>query len=985
MSHGFTVAAALWTLLAWGAVGPAPARAQAAQAAPPVVTRHAGVFGGRRVSYDAIVEETVVPTAKGAPGAIISSFSYLERVRKPDVSRPVLFVFNGGPGSASIWTHFGFFGPRRVEFPDPARPATVAPFAVVDNEYSLLDVADIVFIDPVRTGFSRLLPGVPPEEFLGTTQDARATADFIRQWLTRHGRWNSPKFVAGASYGTTRAIALAGALVGGVFPPQGRLEAITLNGIVVLGPALGGGGTRYDGNDRTHVSDLPTMAATAWYHGRLGSTHRPVEAAIDAARAFANDEYLKALNRGYLLDPAEKQRVATRLAELTGVPAAAWQEANLRLGTATFQSLLLKERGLEIGSYDGRFVLPAGGGKDPVIDDPSMGQYTPGFVGAFNHYLSSELGLQYTERYVSIAWTDVNFLWDYGAGPGVPVTRNDSTPLAAAMRRNPGLRVFVGAGYYDFVTTLGAAEYALAHAPLPRERLTLKGYPAGHLPYLGAANAAALAADLRNFVRSAVPSPAAPTPVVDRLVEPAVASRSVVLDGKRVDYRAAWFETVLKDEAGVPQATISATSYVREGLSAGDRARRPVMVFFNGGPGASSSPLHFTAFGPRRRTARDVDAGATMVDNPASPIDVADLLFIDPVGTGFSRELREGGGRAYWSVTGDPASVLRLLRGWLRENGRSESPLVITGQSYGGLRAALMAQDMTDLNVVAMVLISPATDYTGSAAARSNDNPYVFSLPAMAVAAWHHGKVGAGGRDIVRGFESARAFAQGEDLVALRQGALLPVAERTRMAARVAEFIGLPAATVEAADLRVDTQDFLELLLADAGKVVGRLDTRVAAVRATVPSNADRPPAANDPALGLGKSNVVKSGIAARYFREELGLRTDRDYYGVTLDVNFKWDWSGALPSQGVGARHWFDATPKLAQLLAAKPRARLLVVSGYFDLATPLLAVRHAMSHAGLPPERVEWLALPGSHSPYDDPDSLGVLAGRLRALAKL
>ena len=174
-------------------------------------------------------------------------------------------------------------------------------------------------------------------------------------------------------------------------------------------------------------------------------------------------------------------------------------------GTAAFQSLLLKERGLEIGSYDGRFVLPAGGGKDPVIDDPSMGQYTPGFVGAFNHYLSSELGLQYTERYVSIAWTDVNFLWDYGAGPGVPVTRNDSTPLAAAMRRNPGLRVFVSAGYYDFVTTLGAAEYALAHAPLPRERLTLKGYKAGHLPYLGAANAAALAADLRNFVRSAVP------------------------------------------------------------------------------------------------------------------------------------------------------------------------------------------------------------------------------------------------------------------------------------------------------------------------------------------------------------------------------------------------------------------------------------------------------------------------------------------------
>lgn len=481
------------------------APAAAIAAAAPVVTRHSGVFGGRRVAYDAIVEETLLRNARGAPAASLSSFTYLERSAKPNPSKPVLFAFNGGPGSASIWLHLGFLGPRRVDFPDAVNPPTAAPFALADNAHSPLDVVDLVFIDPVGTGFSRLLPGGQPQEFFGVTQDASAVADFIRQWLTRHGRWNSPKFLAGESYGTTRAITLAGALSGGVFPPNGSLGAINLNGIVILGPAFGAGGARLEGNDRGSISDLPTMAATAWYHGRLGAKDQPVEAAIDAARTFAGDEYLKALNAGYLLQPAERQRVADRLAALTGVPAGAWLDANLRLGMNAFQTLLLRDQGKQVGAYDSRYVLPAKAtGNDPVIDDPAMGQYTPGFVAAFNHYLSNELKVAYSDRYVPIAWTDVNFKWDYGSGPGVAMPRNDATTLATAMRRNPELRVFVGVGYYDLVTTLGAAEHALAHSPIARERLLLKGYASGHMPYLGEDTATALAADLRDFVRGAV-------------------------------------------------------------------------------------------------------------------------------------------------------------------------------------------------------------------------------------------------------------------------------------------------------------------------------------------------------------------------------------------------------------------------------------------------------------------------------------------------
>lgn len=474
---------------------------------------------------------------------------------------------------------------------------------------------------------------------------------------------------------------------------------------------------------------------------------------------------------------------------------------------------------------------------------------------------------------------------------------------------------------------------------------------------------------------------AAPTEVVDTLVEPASARRSIALGGRRIDYRASWSETVLKDAAGVPQATISATSYVREDVQ--DRAARPVMVFFNGGPGASSSPLHFEAFGPRKRPSRSAGPDAAMTDNPASPIDVADLLFVDPVGTGFSRELRAGGGKPYWSTTGDPASVLALIRDWLRANGRDHSPLIVIGQSYGGTRAALMAKDMADLNVAALVLVAPVLDYSAGAGAPGNDNPQVFNLPTMAVAAWHHGKVARDDRDVATVWEQAREFAQGEYLRALALGNRLPQAEAERLAARIAALTGLPAADVLAANLRIDSQTFLESLLASENRVVGRLDTRVAAAKPEKPLNPDRPAAANDPSLGLGRSNVIRSPLLARYFREEIGVRTTRDYFGLTLDVNFNFDWTATLAGPPASPRFWFTTTPNLAKLLGEQPRARLLVVAGYYDLAVPLLSVQHALSHAGLPEDRVELLALPGSHSPYDDPASHERLAAKLRALA--
>ena len=258
-----------------------------------------------------------------------------------------------------------------------------------------------------------------------------------------------------------------------------------LNCIAVLGPALTLGGGRVEGDDRRHVTHLPAMAAAVWYHGRLASEVGSVEAAMAAAQAFARDDYLKAFDAGHLLAAPERERIAARLAELTGVPASTWVQSNLHLGPVAFQSLLLQARGLQLGAYDLRYSLPAQPtGSDPVVDEPAMGQYTPGFVAAFHEYLIKELGVAFAEPYLPIVWDRGNLKWNYGAGPGVMLPRNDATALAA--------------------------EYALAHAPIPRERLTLKGYPSGHMPYMGEASARALAADLRAFVRAAVRPSAGP-------------------------------------------------------------------------------------------------------------------------------------------------------------------------------------------------------------------------------------------------------------------------------------------------------------------------------------------------------------------------------------------------------------------------------------------------------------------------------------------
>ncbi|MEA1940768.1 MAG: peptidase S10 [Pseudomonadota bacterium] len=476
---------------------PAPAENSPAAEAPELRRYEhagAGVFGGERVEYRLVAEDTVLPGADGRPGAWLFSFSYLRTGVSDASGRPVLFVFNGGPGSASLWLHMGLFGPRRVRLDDPLNPPATGPFALEDNPHALLDVADIVLIDPPGTGFSRVLEGADPADFYGSTADAAAIARFIETWIDRHERWNSPRYLVGESYGTTRAALVARSLLGGPMDPSGRLAGIGIDGAVLMGQAV----LSPDGPLARQVSQLTAMAATAHYHGKAGAG-RPLEAFVDEAGAFARLQWLPALYAGDALSRGERRAIAESLAGYTGLPADRIEAADLRIPMTEFRRALLAGEGLEIGAYDGRYTVPLAGRPamaDPVGDDPAMARYAPAFVAGLNLYLA-EAGIAVEDRYEAIAFRTVNRAWNHDISPPfIPA----GEALAAAMRTNPDFRLLVATGYQDLVTTTGSADYLVAHAGLPAARVTVARYPSGHMPYLGDASARALAADIRTLI-----------------------------------------------------------------------------------------------------------------------------------------------------------------------------------------------------------------------------------------------------------------------------------------------------------------------------------------------------------------------------------------------------------------------------------------------------------------------------------------------------
>lgn len=477
-----------------------PLRIEDVPAAKRFVTKHSTRIRGRDIAYSAIAGETLVTDLYGEPTASIFSFSYIADAPS-SARRPVMFIFNGGPGSSSVWLHMGVVGPRRVVLDREVNPSNTPPFGYENNPYSPLDVADLVFIDPVGTGFSHAVGHARENDFYGVEEDADTVARFIEAWLTEHGRWNSPKYLMGESYGGTRAALLPRALLGGPFY-GGVLRGITVNGIVLVSPSLSTGGGAGDSDLRTALA-LPGLAVSAWYHNRIERGGRSAAEHYETVKQFALTEYRDALARlaKGSLGAADKSAVAARLAAATGVPADVWLRRDLRISDGDFRRMLLRGDGLEVGAYDARYTMPlANSGGDPVADDPSMAKYTPGFIAAFHQMIRRELKVDMRIPYNAITFADLNFVWRYNrpaAGPAATPVGD----LAMAMRRTADLRVLVASGYYDFVTSPAATEHDLAKSQLPADRLFIRNYESGHMLYLGE-TAEAFANDVRGLVEN---------------------------------------------------------------------------------------------------------------------------------------------------------------------------------------------------------------------------------------------------------------------------------------------------------------------------------------------------------------------------------------------------------------------------------------------------------------------------------------------------
>ncbi len=465
----------------------------------PVRVTNTVAIAGERVTY--VAETGMLPLLKpdGSSRASIFYVAYT-RTDKSAIGnrqsamapRPVMFCFNGGPGSASLWLHLGAFGPRRVKMnPDGSQPPP--PAGLVDNENSVLNASDLVFIDPVATGFSRATKDEKPDQFFGDSADLDSVGEFIRLWTTRNERWLSPKFLCGESYGVFRAAGLADNL-------RARF-GLYLNGLVLVSGVLDfatiSGGT---GNDLPYPLLLPAYTAAAFYHGKLPpDLQNDLTNALAESRTFARGEYTSALHLGAALPADEKQKIIAELARLTGLPADVIQDNDLRVDPNVFRKKLLHAQGLILGAYDARLTGHDGdqAANDPEFDPASAAVMGP-FSAAMNSYVRSELKFEDDLPYELIAGVQP---WNYGAHNSYP---NASDRLASVLNQNPYLKVLVCGGRCDLVCPIDTIRHSLDHMPLAeagRKNIRYAEFDSGHMMYINLPDLQKLHAEIEKFIQ----------------------------------------------------------------------------------------------------------------------------------------------------------------------------------------------------------------------------------------------------------------------------------------------------------------------------------------------------------------------------------------------------------------------------------------------------------------------------------------------------
>ena len=462
-------------------------------------TEHTVKVGGQVVNYTATFGSILIRDDKDEPSALVFYTAYTRSDTKDLSQRPLTFAYNGGPGSASAWLHMGAFGPRRVVTED-AKFTPPGPYHLTDNAYSLIDKTDIVFLDPVGTGYSHAVGKSANKDFWGIDQDVHSLAQVIRLYVTRNGRWNSPKYLLGESYGTFRSAALGNYLQ--------QQEGMGLNGIVLISNVLDLSQLRFGvGDDRCYILYLPSYAATAWYHKMLKNASSDLYALIADARKFAAGEYASALMKGSQLTDAEKADMAKKLSAYTGLSEDYLIKANLRVTLGQFREELKRATGETTGRLDARYT---GFTHDLLAEnaesDPQSNAITAAYTAAINYYVHEELKYK-TDRNYNLLGGEPGRNWDWrrSQGPGqfFPGSPNVMGDLANALIANPHLRVEVENGIYDLATPFYATEYTMEHLGLPaklQSHIVEKYYDAGHMMYVNEGELAKLKENVGKFI-----------------------------------------------------------------------------------------------------------------------------------------------------------------------------------------------------------------------------------------------------------------------------------------------------------------------------------------------------------------------------------------------------------------------------------------------------------------------------------------------------
>lgn len=466
------------------------------------ITRHRAKIGKRDIAYTVTCGTMVMREESEKEGksegdkarATVFFVAYALDDVAHRRKRPVTFSFNGGPGSSSVWLHLGILGPKRVALDDEGY-APAPPGRLVANEFSLLDASDLVFIDPVGTGYSRMVEGEKVKEYHDYRRDLESVGEFIRLYCSRYGRWASPKYLIGESYGTTRASGLAGHLI--------ERYGMYLNGVMLVSCALDFQVLRFDpANDLPNILFLPTYAAAAWYHKRLGADlqKKPLRKLLDEVEAFAAGEYATALFQGARLPAKERAAIVARLARYTGLSAQYVERTGLRIEIMRFCKELLRDQGRTLGRLDGRYT---GFDRDSAGEkfefDPAYAEILGSYASAMNDYVRTDLKFEADMPYEVIKALYMTWGWSDFSNRYATVGET----LRKAMSMNPKMRVLVASGYYDFATPHFAADYSLDHlslAPELRGNIEVSYYEAGHMMYVHKPSLAKLAAELRRFV-----------------------------------------------------------------------------------------------------------------------------------------------------------------------------------------------------------------------------------------------------------------------------------------------------------------------------------------------------------------------------------------------------------------------------------------------------------------------------------------------------